>query len=310
MDEKLKGLENFKTDYLDEIYNHLGDYMKLSLMTDVQRRFINGIIQKFKPKKILEVGISAGVNSAIILNIIKDIKNTNLYSIDILEKWHADNTKLSGFVAEEKCKNLTNKWKLHRGNVVAKFMNEIGNYIDLVILDTAHVNPGEFLDFIMIKPYLKKNAVIVIHDIQLHNTHKDYDSTCGLLFACLPGKKFYPDNDGDYNKKFGFPNIGAVILDENIDNYMESIFFLLTLPWRYAPTNEHNEYIINSINTHYNQNLADVYKKLREFNISKLNYEAPIISPKNEINYINNRIDNILVEIENNNRLVDKKSKK
>ena len=72
MDEKLKGLENFKNDYLDKVYNHIGDYMKLSLMTDVQRRFINGIIQKFQPKKILEVGISAGVNSAIILNIIKE----------------------------------------------------------------------------------------------------------------------------------------------------------------------------------------------------------------------------------------------
>lgn len=51
--------EDFENGYLDEIYKSLGDYMKLSLMDDVQRKFINGIIRKFKPKKILEVGISA-----------------------------------------------------------------------------------------------------------------------------------------------------------------------------------------------------------------------------------------------------------
>lgn len=281
--------EDFENGYLDEIYKSLGDYMKLSLMDDVQRKFINGIIRKFKPKKILEVGISAGVNSAIILNIIKDMENTNLYSIDIMDKWHADNTKLSGFVAEEKCKNLMNKWKLYTGNVAAKFMDEIGNNIDLVLLDTAHVNPGEFLDFLMIKPYLSKNAIIIIHDIQLHNTDNHYDSTCGLSYACLHGEKFYPKMDGDYNEKFGFANIGAVILDENIDNYIESIFFLLTLPWKYVPITEHNEIIIDNLIKHYDEKLVNIYKKLREYNIYRLNhrYEAITII-KNKINEINN----------------------
>lgn len=281
--------EDFENGYLDEIYKSLGDYMKLSLMDDVQRKFINGIIKKFKPKKILEVGISAGVNSAIILNIIKDMKNTNLYSIDIMDKWHADNTKLSGFVAEEKCKNLMNKWKLYTGNVAAKFMDEIGNNIDLVLLDTAHVNPGEFLDFLMIKPYLSKNAIIIIHDIQLHNIDTHYDSTCGLLYACLHGEKFYPKMDEDYNEKFGFANIGAVILNENIDNYIESIFFLLTLPWKYVPITEYNEIIINSLTKHYDEKLVNIYKKLREYNIYRLNhrYEAITII-KDKINEINN----------------------
>ena len=35
--------------------------------------FLNGIIRKFKPKKCLEIGVSKGGSSVIILNAIKDI---------------------------------------------------------------------------------------------------------------------------------------------------------------------------------------------------------------------------------------------
>ena len=43
--------EDFENGYLDEIYKSLGDYMKLSLMDDVQRKFINGIIKNLNLKR-------------------------------------------------------------------------------------------------------------------------------------------------------------------------------------------------------------------------------------------------------------------
>ena len=45
-----------------------------------QREFINGIIRKFKPKKIVEIGVYYGGSSAVILNAIKDIEGAHLYS--------------------------------------------------------------------------------------------------------------------------------------------------------------------------------------------------------------------------------------
>ena len=51
-----------------------------------QREFINGIIRKNKPKKILELGVLLGGCSIIILNAIKDLKNSHLYSIDLNSK--------------------------------------------------------------------------------------------------------------------------------------------------------------------------------------------------------------------------------
>ena len=48
-----------------------------------QREFLNGVVRKFKPKKIVEIGVSKGGGSCIILNAIQDIKNAHLYSIDL-----------------------------------------------------------------------------------------------------------------------------------------------------------------------------------------------------------------------------------
>ena len=44
---------------------------------------IYGIIRKIKPKKIVEIWVSNGGSSALILNSIKDIENERLFSIFI-----------------------------------------------------------------------------------------------------------------------------------------------------------------------------------------------------------------------------------
>ena len=54
-----------------------------SHMWDNQREFLNGLVRKFKPKKVLEVGVHRGGSSIIILNAIDDIEDSKLYSIDI-----------------------------------------------------------------------------------------------------------------------------------------------------------------------------------------------------------------------------------
>lgn len=48
-----------------------------------QREFLNGVVRKLKSKKILEIGVEKGGSATIILNAIKDIDNSKLYSIDL-----------------------------------------------------------------------------------------------------------------------------------------------------------------------------------------------------------------------------------
>ena len=46
-------------------------------------KFINGVVRKFMPEKIIEVGVYRDESSAIILKAIQDVKNSHLYSLDI-----------------------------------------------------------------------------------------------------------------------------------------------------------------------------------------------------------------------------------
>ena len=227
--------EKFENEIVDEINDILNIKLvperTISEMTYLERCFLNGIIRQAKPKKILELGVSAGGSSAIILNAIKDFDNAKLYSVDYNKKWYRDNSKDAGFIIYEKFSNLKNKWKLYTEGTAAKFMEEIGGEIDLCLIDTMHVNPGEFLDFLIVLPYLKKNAILILHDIALHHTYK-FCITNGILFSCLNGNKL-SFNEGLWNR---FANIGAVILDENVKDNILDYLYLLTLPWEYLPT--------------------------------------------------------------------------
>lgn len=148
--------EKIDNNILDEINHVFDEENNRSEMTYLERKFLNGVVRTVKPKKILEVGVAAGGGSAIILNAIKDIKDSFLYSIDYSEAYYRDCTKKTGFIVDEQFHDLKSKWKLYTGGLAAKFMYEIGGEIDLCLLDTAHSNPGEFIDFLIILPYLKK----------------------------------------------------------------------------------------------------------------------------------------------------------
>ncbi len=79
-----------------------------------QREFLNGIVRKFRPKKLLEIGVAYGGSSIIILNAIKDIKDAHLYSIDI------NGRRSVGQCVYKHFPELANKWTLYKGNVASK----------------------------------------------------------------------------------------------------------------------------------------------------------------------------------------------
>ncbi len=85
------------------IYDVIEPY---SEMSKNERYFLNGIIRALKPRKILEVGVSSGGGSAIILNAISDIDGAKLYSVDYAEKAYKYPDKLSGFLVNEKFPEL------------------------------------------------------------------------------------------------------------------------------------------------------------------------------------------------------------
>ena len=251
--------DQYETNTFNNIKDKL-NHAKCSIMWGNQREFINGIIRKSKPKKILELGVLLGGSSIIILNAIKDLKNSHLYSIDL------DSDEKIGRCVKNHFPNLLKKWTLFKGDVAAKFMDKIGKNIDLAMIDTSHFEPGEILDFIMILPFLKEEAVVIFHDIDHQITHskgKDmrYEWAPYLIFNIIRGEKYSPSGKGILNK-----DVGAIKLEKNQKKYIHDYCRALGGQWQYFPKEENIKTIKNFFRRHHDNFCYNVLKESIEFN--------------------------------------------
>lgn len=149
--------------------------------------FLNGIIRKYKPKKLLEIGVRFGCSSFLILNSIKDFSDSRLYFHDILTI--IEGNKKAGYLIEQRAPEFMNKWKLYTSGYIFQYIEEIGNGIDFVFLDSYHFLPGEVLDFLLILPFLSENAIIVLHDISINFDYGYYNRKIAnnILFQMIRG---------------------------------------------------------------------------------------------------------------------------
>ena len=249
--------------YETNIFNNIKDKLfkaNCSIMWGNQREFINGIIRKVKPKKVLELGVLFGGSSIIILNAINDLRNSHLYSIDL------DSNEYVGSCVKNHFPNLLKKWTLFKGDVAAQFMHKIGKNIDLAMIDTSHFEPGEILDFIMILPFLKEEAVVIFHDIDHQITHskgKDmrYEWAPYLIFNIIRGEKYSPSGKGIFNK-----DVGAIKLEKNQKKYIHDYCRALGGQWQYFPKEENIKTIKNFFRRHHDNFCYNVLKESIEFN--------------------------------------------
>ncbi len=237
--------------------------LEKSETAEYERRFLNGIIREVKPEKVLEVGISAGGSSIIILNAIKDIEGAELYSIDRNTQYYSNPGKKAGYLVEKFIPDYMNKWKLYTGAVSAKYLEEIGGGIDLCLLDTVHYPPGELLDILMSLPFMKKDGIIIIHDINFNNfKDKEKGIACNYLFSVIKAEKLLPKTW----KWLPYPNIGALQINEQTLKYIDDIFFALSINWVYMPTEEDIEYNKKLISKYYGEEKKDKLDLIYQYN--------------------------------------------
>jgi len=250
--------EDYEQEYLNKIKNKLDG----ALLSTIDMRFINGMIRKYKPKKILEVGVASGGSTAIILNAIENIENSHLYSIDKLINAYNKKNKETGWIVKEKFSNLMNKWTLYTGGITSNFIEKIEGDIDFVFIDTLHYAPSEWLDILQILPFLKKkNAIVMLHDIRYQfMVKKVFYSSNDHLFTYLKGEKIMP------KVPYVIPNIGAVLLDNNQEKYYFDYFFALTSTWSYIPDIDEWNFIRNFLSKYYSKELIEIYDSSYKMN--------------------------------------------
>lgn len=241
--------EDFERERLDPIYDIIAPY---SEMSKNERYFMNGMIRYFKPKKILEVGVSSGGGTALILNAISDIEGAELYSVDYSEKAYRHPEKSSGFLVEEKFPNLMDKWHIYRGGDVSRFIEEIGSNIDMLVLDTAHIHPWETLNFLCVLPFMKHSeSWVILHDIALHiGTSHRYELACRYLYASVVSEeKFTPEPEN--KAKHMFANIGAFKVSDLTVKHINNLIETLLIPWEGQVSETDVEYISKVLEKYY-----------------------------------------------------------
>lgn len=205
-------------------------------MSFVDHNFLLYLLDKYKPKKILEIGVAAGGTSCMLL------KNTGpsqqVWGVDISDKYYRNPSLSAGYLIKQECSSEEmQRHTLILGKDIVDCIDEIGPGIDFCLLDTNHVLPGELLQFFVVYPYLKKGACLAMHDISLNfypepgfkvNAGSYASFSNKILFCSLGSKcKMLPDQD--------WPNIGAVIMDEETKRCIDVTFFALGVTWHYYP---------------------------------------------------------------------------
>ena len=198
-----------------------------------EARFINGIIRKNKLKNCLEIGVANGGSAILILNAIKDIKNSILVSLDLNKELFDDPYKVTGYRVNEYFPELSKNWKLYTGDQPHKFLVDLNIKFDFLFLDSTHASPGEILNFIEALPFLNEYAIVVIHDLIWHFgkvINSKFFPSCISLIPALYGDKVFLNKNKEY-----VSNIGAVFLYPNQKEHYLDYFLLLLNFWEYIP---------------------------------------------------------------------------
>ena len=203
--------------------------------------FLCGMLRNVKPKKIVEIGVAEGGTTGVIMQCLSMLNlESSVYSVDLNENYYRDHSLKTGYEYEKLQKFIGEEVK-HEflfGKTIAGRIESIGKNIDMVIIDTMHILPGEVLDFLAVFPFLSPNAVVLLHDINFNYDHSfvtDRDTVLRaaegvatkLLLMSVVADKYINYSD------IGMGNIGAFQINQDTDKYICSLFMGLTLTWSY-----------------------------------------------------------------------------
>lgn len=254
-------------------------------MSEFDSAFLCGLLKKYHPQKILEVGVCSGGSTAIILQCLEDIgQEYKMYSIDISAEYPRDNNLETGFIGKEALesvlipKGMIGTHKFYLGTILPFVIDEIGRNIDFVILDTAHILPGEVLDFLTVLPYLKDNAVVVLHDVAWSQiSYKDiHQHATGTLFSAVVADKFLNFQSNDPNA-FRYPNIAAFQINNDTMKYIENVFLALIIRWRYLPEEKYINGYYRKFVEFYPPKLTELFKEVYKINAGNVSKELQLL---------------------------------
>lgn len=187
-------------------------------LSDDNLNWICSLIEKYKPKRILEIGVSTGGSTSVYLNCIKELGlNCELVSVDseTIALYKKGKPAIGSEVYALKDYLDLKDFKLITGKFLPEVSDSIGLF-DMVIMDTIHFVPGEVLDLLCLKNNVHKGTILVLDDINIESRYPDLyeenlnsSSSNPMILSAVNGTLLFADTN--------FPEIGGVILSDAID---------------------------------------------------------------------------------------------
>lgn len=229
-------------------------------MTHEERWFLHAALLQHRPQKILELGVSAGGSSALILNVMQDRKDAVLHSVDISKAWYKNPQQATGFLAQSLFPAMHDRWHLHLGQDISFVIENIGPDIDFVVLDTLHIHPVETLNFLAILPFLQDGCTVILHDIFHHILDprpQGLNNACAILFSAVVADKDFPTAQAAH-----WPNIGKFTVTQQTRAHVENLFISLSLCWGVDVQDDILEQSAFLFEKHYTAAACTLFKKI------------------------------------------------
>lgn len=131
--------------------------------------FLFNLIKKYKPKKLMEIGLACGTSAAFMLLAMD--KKSKLISVDPFQKLQWDSFGLlvvADIIKENKLVKTNHKWVPYFSHT---FFNMKNNKFDFCFIDGDHSYEGTMIDLVGSHNLLEKDGLLVIDDV-LHGPVK------------------------------------------------------------------------------------------------------------------------------------------
>ena len=244
-------------------------------MNEFQHAFVAGLFKKYKPRKILEIGIAAGGTTCFLHECKKKYGyKLEIFSVDKFENYYRVPSKKTGHLLKEMVmcdgyEDILEYQHLLIGKSIPFYIEEIGNNVDFLIIDTTHALPGELLDFFVCLPYLKEGAIVVLHDTVCNILENSNSFATKILFDVVKAKKIVNFNV-DEEKYTGLPNIMAFEITEDTKVNAKDVLSALTLNWQYGLEDDEKLKYAQLISKNYGDSFRNLFFGIATVNIRNL----------------------------------------
>lgn len=223
--------------------------------------FLAGLLKTYRPKTLLEVGVSAGGSSALMLHVLDKLGlESELVSVDLNEIWFSDHKSATGWAAKKLYPQKKN-WHLHTGKFLPEIIEDLNKEFDFCFLDTAHAIPGEILDFLVVLPFMREKGVIALHDTLLYFFGNPKGFATRILLASVVGKKITPPRFSEEAA-----NLGAFQITPDTYKYVDNVFTALCMPWGYLIDRRQHQIYRDFFLRYYGVEAADWFTRMWEWN--------------------------------------------